>query len=513
MNHDLLRSIPSVETLLNDKRIVLFTQQFQRHYLKLLVQNFLEYIRSLLMDEAQVKTMKEEILENIIPSLEEYLRLFADDNYKRVINATGIILHTNLGRAPLCSSAVNKILTVIGGFINVEYDLEEGTRGERDEPIQELFQLLLEAPATAVVNNNAAATFIVLNTFAEGREVIISRGELIEIGASFRLPEIMLKSGAIMKEVGATNKTRISDYEHAFSEKTEVILRVHPSNYKITGFVERPALEDLISLAKKNGYYIFKDLGSGNILDLTDFGFGFEPNAKAALQSGVDLVLFSGDKILGGPQCGIICGKDNLVSKIKSNPLYRAMRVDKLTLVALEATLRCYLKGTHLNEIVPLRMLTSWVAELQLRARKFLRNYRKQLKSLGMEAALTVEPIATISYLGGGFAPAEEIQSYGLSLSSSKLKPAELHTILRLYKIPIIARIEKESLILDFRTIQEHEEEILIEALIEIQKALGLSAVKQNGLVETPHIDESELPVQEEQKSEDSEQGTVDSGQ
>ena len=472
MEQELLRSIPQVEVLLNEPKIIEYQKVFQRQYLKILIQNFLEYIRGLIKDENQSEELKKDIIQNIVVALEEYLNMFAEDNYKRVINATGVILHTNLGRSPLCKSAIHKISELGRYYINLEYELEEGTRGDRDEPIQELFQLLLEAPATLIVNNNAAAVLLVLNTFAEGKEVIISRGEMIEIGASFRLPEIMNRSGAILKEVGTTNKTKLSDYEKAFSEKTEVILRVHPSNYKIVGFTERPPLEELINIAKKNGYYIFKDLGSGNILSLEEQGFSFEPNAKEALEKGVDLVFFSGDKILGGPQCGIICGKENLIAKLKSNPLYRAIRVDKLTLIALEATLRCYLRGEQFTEIIPLRMLTSWKAELEMRAKKFVRKLGKKLDEKKWDSIIKVDIIDSYAYLGGGFAPAKEIPSCGIMISCSVLKAAEMCSILRMYKIPIIARIERDSVVMDFRSIQEEEDEIILQAIINIMNVI-----------------------------------------
>lgn len=484
MEQELLRSIPQVEVLLNDPKIVEYQKVFQRQYLKVLVQNFLEYIRGLIKDESQSEELKKDITENIIVALEEYLSMFAEDNYKRVINATGVILHTNLGRSPLCKSAIHKISEIGRYYVNLEYDLEEGTRGDRDEPIQELFQLLLEAPSTLIVNNNAAAVLLVLNTFAEGKEVIISRGELIEIGASFRLPEIMSKSGAILREVGTTNKTKLSDYEKAFSEKTEVILRVHPSNYRIVGFTERPPLEELINLAKKNGYYIFKDLGSGNISSLGEQGFSAEPNAKEIIEKGVDLVFFSGDKILGGPQCGIICGKENLIAKIKSNPLYRAMRVDKLTLVALEATLRCYLRGEQFTEIIPLRMLTSWKAELEMRAKKFVRKLRKKIDEKRWDSIIRVDIVDSYSYLGGGFAPTKEIPSCGIIISCGVLKTTELCNILRMYKIPIIARIEKDSILMDFRSIQEEEDEIILQAIMDIMNSIETQLKEKNGIEE-----------------------------
>jgi L-seryl-tRNA(Ser) seleniumtransferase len=479
MSTDLLRSLPSIDMLLNHESIVPFYEILQRQYVKNLIQYYLERLRRMIMSDELPVEEKKEIIENIIPSLMEYLALFASDNYKRVINATGIILHTNLGRAPLCESAVNKLGNMAGYYLNLEYNLVEGMRGERDEQLQELFQLLINAPASIIVNNNAAAMLLMLNTFADGREVIVSRGELIEIGASFRLPDIFKKSGAILKEVGTTNKTKISDYESAFTEHTEAVMRVNPSNYEIIGFTEKPSLAELVALAKKHGYYLFKDLGSGNILDLSEIGFGSEPNAKDAMQLGVDLVAFSGDKILGGPQCGIICGKENLINKMRNNPLYRALRTDRLTSIALEATLRCYMKGNHFKEIIPLRMISTWLAELKIRVKKFLKSYEKNVKTLNVSPAFLVDSATITSYSGGGFAPGVGLESFGIAISSERLKSNEIHSILRLYKIPIIGRVENDKVLLDFRTVLEEEEPVLLQALLEMQKALSVAAVPQ----------------------------------
>lgn len=465
MKNELLRQIPSIENLLNDKTIISLYEKIHRTYVKILIQNYLQRLRRIIEerpDESQ------SLISNLIPSLYQYINTFTEEIYKKVINATGIILHTNLGRAPLCEAAIKSLSSIADSYITLEYDLEEGARGKRDERLQELFYLLVGSPATIVVNNNAAAMLLILNTLAAGKEVIVSRGELIEIGASFRLPEIFQKSGAILKEVGTTNKTKLSDYEKAFSENTEAILRVHPSNYKIIGFTERPSLEELISLAKKNGYYLIKDLGSGYIFNIDELNLQKEPNAKEALEKGVDVICFSGDKILGGPQCGIICGKENLIEKIRSNPLFRALRVDKLTLISLEATLRCYLKGNQLKEIEPLKMLSAWLAELKIRARRFRRAYKIKIKKMNIPSLIDLKLQSVVSYIGGGFAPAEEIESYGISIVSEKLSPQHIHSFLRLYETPIIARIEKDSVILDFRTIKEKEEKIILKALIEM---------------------------------------------
>jgi len=372
---------------------------------------------------------------------------------RRVINATGIILHTNLGRSPLCSGAVARIIEVSQGYSNLEFDLETGRRGLRYDHVQGILRTLTGAEDGLVVNNNAAAVLLVLNTLAYGKEAIVSRGELIEIGGEFRIPEVMEKSGACLREVGATNRTHLKDYEEALSEKTGLILKVHTSNYKIIGFTEEIALPALVALGKKQGVPVMDDLGSGCLIDLDRYGLEREPTVADALQTGVDVVTFSGDKLLGGPQAGIILGKREIIRKIKMNPLNRALRIDKLTLAALEATLVQYLNPDPASSgIRTLRALTAPVGDIAREARRLLNGLRR-LELPGFTFRLQ----KGVSLAGGGSLPEQELPTVLISVRSAMLPAHKLEERLRQLEVPIIARILNDDLLLDVRTIAGEE--------------------------------------------------------
>ncbi len=372
---------------------------------------------------------------------------------RRVINATGIILHTNLGRSPLCSEAVARIIEVSQGYSNLEFDLQKGQRGLRYDHVQGILCTLTGAEDALVVNNNAAAVLLVLNTLAAGKEAIVSRGELIEIGGEFRIPEVMEKSGVQLKEVGATNRTHLKDYEKAISEKTGLILKVHTSNYKIVGFTEEIALPALVALGKKHRVPVMDDLGSGCLIELDRHGLDREPTVHDALQTGVDVITFSGDKLLGGPQAGIILGKREFLRKIKNNPLNRALRIDKLTLAALEATLIRYLNPDKaLSGIRTLRSLTAPVNDMARMARRLLSG----LQRLNL-AGFTFRLQKGASLAGGGSLPTQEIPTMLISIRSTTLPTNKLEERLRSLDIPIIARIVDNEVLLDIRTIDEEE--------------------------------------------------------
>lgn len=378
---------------------------------------------------------------------------------QRVINATGVVLHTNLGRAPLGQSAIQAINEVARDYSNLEYDLASGKRGKRGTGLEASLRELLGCEAAAVVNNCAAAVLITLNTLAEGGEVIISRGELIEIGGSFRIPDVIAKSGARIREVGTTNRTRLSDYENAINEHTKVILRAHPSNYRVIGFTEKPALEDLAQLARERGLPLFEDLGSGCLVDLNPLGIHDEPTVAQALKAGASVVAFSGDKLLGGPQAGIILGEAELIKRIKSNPLMRALRVDKLTFAALEATVAAYLAGRALAEIPVQAALHATKESIAARARSFVRRARK------LNESLTLDMIDGHSVIGGGSAPETQLPTTLVSLTSSSLSPDEMEERLRLNSPPIIARIQDDRLVIDLRTVSTSSEKEILSAL------------------------------------------------
>jgi L-seryl-tRNA(Ser) seleniumtransferase len=376
---------------------------------------------------------------------------------RRVINASGVVLHTNLGRAPLPEGAIEHLRDIAVGFSNLEFDVEQGKRGKRDAHTEKILRDLLGCEAAVVVNNNAAGVFLVLNTIGEGGEVIVSRGELVEIGESFRIPDIMARSGARLREVGSTNRTRIKDYAQAIGENTRLMLRVHPSNFRIIGFTERPSLKDFVDLGRRRNIPTFEDLGSGYLSRVESSAFSDEPPVIESIQAGVDIVSFSGDKLLGGPQAGIIAGKKLYVEKVRQNPLFRALRVDKLTIATLEYVLRAHLRG-DVDSIPIWRMLRATESALKTRAESFARR-----------AGTAVKPIPLKSLPGGGSAPEAYLASWGVSLEFADKNAAEIEQLLRRSNPPVIARIEEDRLVMDFRTIFEAEEEALLRIVREIE--------------------------------------------
>jgi L-seryl-tRNA(Ser) seleniumtransferase len=385
---------------------------------------------------------------------------------RRVINATGVVLHTNLGRAPLSASALAHILDTASGYSNLELDLESGERSRRDVHTEELLLRVLTAQGGAttalsalVVNNCAAATFLALNTLAEGGEVIVSRGELVEIGGGFRIPEILAKSGAILREVGTTNRTRLADYEGAISAATRLILRVHPSNFSMEGFVERPALRDLVSLGKQAKIPVFDDQGTGLIASLEPLGIASEPTLPASVQVGSDLIAASGDKLLGGPQCGLLIGRTELVQSIRKNPLYRTYRVDKLTYAALEATLMEY--ASQKDSSIPVqKMLKAAAGEIFERCEWVSRQVNC--------TELAAEPVPVQSLIGGGTAPTARLQSAAVSLRHAILPPQALLLVLRRLEPPVVGRIHEDHVLLDLRTVEPEFDPTLASLLQQI---------------------------------------------
>ena len=380
---------------------------------------------------------------------------------RQVINATGVILHTNLGRAPLSAAVVDAIKNAATQYSNLEYNLASGARGKRDDHTSELLARVTGAEDAIVVNNCAAAVLLVLAALARAGEVIVSRGELIEIGDGFRIPEIMAQSGAILREVGTTNRTRLRDYETAINEKTRVLLRVHPSNFKITGFAEKPSLAELAALSERTSVPLVEDLGSGSLNDLSGSGFA-EPTVRHSIEAGVSLVMFSGDKLLGGPQAGIIAGKKDLLQRVRRHPLFRALRVDKLTIAALEVTLNAYLRSAW-NEIPAQRMIRMTAQELQQRAENFLRHMHTLLPSSDAK----MEIADGFSLAGGGSTPDQSLPSKIIRVSSQKYAAAKLEQRLRgpANGVSVIARVEEDRVILDLRTVFPEQEPLLATSL------------------------------------------------
>ena len=410
-------------------------------------------------------------LSGLHEAVERQLRQTLATSLRTVINATGVILHTNLGRAPLSSAALDHIRETAGEYTNLEFDLTAGERGKRDVHVDRLFRKLLAGDdvaagvharggepslptiSTIVVNNNAAAVLLALNTLAEGGEVIVSRGELVEIGGSFRIPDVMTKSNVTLHEVGTTNRTRIQDYERAIDEKTRLLLRVHRSNFEITGFTEQPDLTDLVELTHKHRLPLMEDLGSGALIDLRTLGIAGEPSVIDSLRAGVDVVSYSGDKLLGGPQAGMLSGRTDLVARMRSNSLFRALRVDKLTYAALEATLLAYVK--HDYDVIPaLRMMRISIEEIERRAEKVVAQIRSH--------KLTAEVIGGESVIGGGAAPSTTLPTRLIAISSPEISANELAARLRAADLPVIARVEDDRVLLDLRTVfPEHDEQVV----------------------------------------------------
>lgn len=388
-----------------------------------------------------------------------------DDLYryqlKRLVNATGVILHTNLGRAPLCPEALDRILEVGRGYSNLEFNLDRGERGLRYDHVSRLICALTGAEDALIVNNNAAAVLLALNTLAERKEAIVSRGELIEIGGEFRIPDVMTKSNSVLREVGTTNRTRLSDYEKAIGPNTGVILKVHTSNYRIIGFTEEAELTPLVVLGKQHGIPVFDDLGSGCLIDLAAHGLQHEPTVREVLASGVDVVTFSGDKLLGGPQAGIIVGKKDIVARIKKNPLNRALRIDKFTLAALEATLIHYLAPDAAPRTLrSLKALTEPQSDVKKRARKLI----QKLKRANIPN-LTYELKEAKAAAGGGSLPTEDIPTIVVAVQHAKMPASRMEAKLRSAVVPVIVRVDQDEILLDLRTVAEDEFGFILDGL------------------------------------------------
>jgi L-seryl-tRNA(Ser) seleniumtransferase len=384
-----------------------------------------------------------------------------------VVNATGVVLHTNLGRAPLPEEAVHRIAAVAGRYSTLEYDVARGSRGSRTSHLERLFAMLFPGHAAHVVNNNAAALLLALDTLAHGREVLVSRGELVEIGGSFRVPEIMAKSGAVLREVGTTNRTRLGDYERAIGPRTALILKVHPSNYRIVGFTAGTALGDLAALARRRRIPLLMDQGSGNLVDLRPYGVRDEPTVHELLRAGPDLVCFSGDKLLGGPQAGILVGRPAIVSRLRANPLSRALRADKIISAAMEAVLRAHLQDSGTADLPVLRMIALPRERIEARAR----DLASRLVERG-QGRIAAEVVAGSSLTGGGSAPGDGLPTALVAVRVRGVGARALEARLRRRPIPVIARIEADALLLDLRTVAPSEEPTLVEA-IEAAAAIG----------------------------------------
>lgn len=467
VRQQMLRKIPSVDEILSREEIVSLLNVHPRAVVVEAIRKGLGRLREQVLRQEDLSGCEEAFFsfDNLLPLIQREIDLQVQPRLCRVINATGIVIHTNLGRAPLHPLALKQIVTVAKAYSNLEYDLGRGERGDRYAHVEEILCRLSGAESALVVNNNAGAVLLCLNTLAEGREVVISRGELVEIGGAFRIPDVMKRSGAFLREVGTTNRTHRSDYQRAIGPESGLLLKVHTSNFRVMGFASEVSLDELVQLGREHHLPVMEDLGSGCFVDLSRYGLEKEPTVQEAIRTGVDVVTFSGDKLLGGPQSGIILGKKEILDSIKINPLTRALRIDKLTLAALESTLLLYLDERRAMEGIPvLRMLGLEKRKLKSRGRRLLKRLQEKVGK-GVQVTLKED----VSQAGGGSLPLQELPTIVLSIKSSDRSVNSLEERLRRSTPPVISRISKDELILDMRTVFDEEIPLLAAG---IEKAL-----------------------------------------
>ena len=465
-SQEVLRKIPSVDETLARPEVSDLIKTYSRNVVVEAIRICLKRLREELLHREGPLEIDESSfsIHRLYPLFKSEIERQTQPRLRRVINATGVVIHTNLGRSRLHPSALQHLIEVAKAYSNLEYDLERGERGSRYVHVEEILCRLSGAESAMAVNNNAGAVLLVLNTLAEGREVIVSRGELVEIGGAFRIPDVMKRSGALLREVGTTNRTHLNDYREAIGPQTALLLKVHTSNFRVMGFTSDVSLQELVELGRHHHLPVMEDLGSGCLVDLTRYGLLKEPTVQEVVQTGVDVVTFSGDKLLGGPQAGIILGKGGRIDLIKTNPLTRALRIDKLTLAALESTLLLYLdEKKAMSEIPTLQMLTIDPDQLKRKGRRLL----KRLGEIhGIEAVLKED----VSQVGGGSLPLQELPTIVIAIKARSLSANNFENILRKGNPPVISRISKDEVILDLRTIVDDEITLLAQG---IEKALS----------------------------------------
>lgn len=463
-----LRMLPSTDEVLLSQAVQSLMPEIGRLRATTLVRAAIGELRAELASDISIRPgraatySKESLLADAANRFKKLWIERRKSGLRQVINATGVVIHTNLGRAPLSADAIEAVKNS-AGYCAIEYDLESGTRGKRGEYLESLLSEITGAEAAIVVNNCAAAAYLVLTVFAKGGEAIVSRGELVEIGGDFRVPDVLVQSGATLREVGTTNRTKLADYEKAIGENTKILVRVHPSNYKIVGFTEKPSLADLAQLSHRKGILLYEDAGSGALLDLRKFGLMDEPVISESLADGADIITFSGDKLLGAAQAGIIVGRRSLIEQIRRHPLYRALRVSKLVYAALEATIEAYLKDDAARSVPVLKMLGLRKEQLAERTQDLVRGIHEKL---GTVKGVSIQMISGESVVGGGSAPDTRPETVLLAMRHENLSATEIERRLRMAETPVIARIEDDAVLLDLRTVQEDEEDRLIEMII-----------------------------------------------
>ena len=457
----ILRQLPSVDALLQEPEI----QETLLHHPRKLVIESIRFIldarRKSLLDHPERMDTVEIRAPKLVSDVMNHLAAASDCTLRPVVNGSGIVIHTNLGRSLLPDEAIERLCILCRSYNNLEYDLEKGQRGSRYVHAEAILCELTGAEAALVVNNNAGAVFLTLNTLAQGKEVIVSRGQLVEIGGSFRIPDVMRSSGAILKEVGTTNRTHARDYAAAIGPETALLMKVHASNYRIVGFTSEVPLDEMVKLGREHSIPVVEDLGSGSFVDFSRYGLSGEPTVQGALKGGADLITFSGDKLLGGPQAGIILGRSDLVARCKKNPLTRALRVDKMTLAALEVTLRLYRdEGEALKRIPTLQMITTPIEELERRAE----DLASLIREVDKDHLLDIRTQPGLSQVGGGSLPAHDLMSRVVSVRSAVMGSNRIEAALRKNRPPIIGRIESDQVLLDVRTLQRGDDVLIQDA-------------------------------------------------
>lgn len=465
MNKNLLyRSIPKVDVLLESQTIQEMIERYSRDSVMEAIRAEMDNLRAFIGGCDEEDKAQEQIA-LLVSHIGDAVEKMHTPNMKKVINGTGTILHTNLGRAPISREHMKKAFDIVTGYSNLEYNLEEGRRGERYSHFEKLLCKITGAEAAMAVNNNASSVLLILSSLAKGGEVIVSRGELIEIGGKFRIPDVMTQSGATLVEVGTTNKTHVSDYEENITEETKALLKVHTSNYKIVGFTESVGIDELMPIAKEHGIPVIEDLGSGVLIDLSKYGLTYEPTVQESVAKGADVVCFSGDKLFGGPQAGIIVGKKKYIDMMKKNQLTRALRIDKFTAATLELVLQEYLSEEQAVQHIPvLRMITEPLDEVARRARSLARTIRST------DIPAKVDVVSCESQIGGGSLPMERIPSMAVAIRPKHESVAALEDQMRHLTVPMIPRTVNDTIMLDVRTV-ETEDFKLIAA--ELQELLG----------------------------------------
>jgi len=465
----LLRMIPGVDSILEVAKTDTFFDNVPKSVLIRSIRSVVEQLRMLILDDQQAITEAELSSSSVFNKIKKSVHKMMTPNLIRIINATGVVIHTNLGRSLLADDAIENLLTIARRYSNLEFDLSKGTRGSRYSIVEDILCEISGAESALVVNNNAGAVFLSLETIAKGKKVIVSRGELVEIGGSFRIPDVMARSGGILKEVGTTNRTHLRDYENAIEHDTALLLKVHTSNYSIVGFTADVSLESLVDLGARYKIPVMEDLGSGTFVDFSKYGLLKEPTVQESVKAGADIITFSGDKLLGGPQAGIIVGKNNIIEKIKKNPINRALRIDKLTLAALESTLRHYRNIEKEMDAIPtLRLMTLPFDHIESNAKTLF----KMLENID-DPKLSVSLIDIFSRPGGGSLPLLKLPSKGVGVKVEGISANALEKQMRNDECPIIGRIEEDLFIMDLRTILADELQLIENAFKRILKKAG----------------------------------------